>query len=133
MRPGPVDRVVDEPGNEVPVAMVNRLAGGSAVVDDQVEAVGPGRGEDGSGEPGHQPRRLGREVVGQVGQSRVVGLGHEQDMPTDDRVDVEEGDRVVGLEHLGRGDLAPDDLAEEAGRVVRVLAHVTPSGTGIHQ
>ena len=42
--PGPVDGVVVEAGDDVPVAVIDRLAGGPAVVDDDVEPVGAGGG-----------------------------------------------------------------------------------------
>jgi hypothetical protein len=45
-----------------------------------------------------------------------------------DRIDVEEGERVVGLENLRLRDRAFNDFAEEAGRVVGWLAHVFTSG-----
>ncbi len=47
----------------------------------------------------------------------MVRLGDEQDMALVDRMDVEEGDGVVGLEDHRRGDLPPDDLAEQAARL----------------
>ena len=40
--PGPVDRVGSEARNDVPVAVVDRLTGGLADVDDHVESDSPG-------------------------------------------------------------------------------------------
>ena len=54
------------------------------------------------------------EVVGQVGQVGVVIAWGPAGRARVDRVDVEEGHGPIGLEHAGRGDLAADDLAEEA-------------------
>ena len=59
MRPGPVDGVVGKAWDDVPVAMIDRLAGGLAVVDDHVEPVGPRGRADGPAEPG-QERAGGR-------------------------------------------------------------------------
>src|SRR5262245_26638558 len=42
MWPGPVDPIVSEAWDDVPVAMVDRLTGRAAVVDDHVECVGAG-------------------------------------------------------------------------------------------
>ena len=47
-----------------------------------------------------------------------MGLRDEQRVAGIHRVDVEERDGLVGLQHPGRRDLALDDLAEDAMRVV---------------
>ena len=44
MGPGPVDGIAVEAGDEVPVAVVDGLAGGPAIVDDHVQPVGAGGG-----------------------------------------------------------------------------------------
>ena len=119
MRPGPVDGVVVEARDDVPVTVIDRLAGGLAVVDDHVEPVGAGGRADGPAEPG-QERAGGRgDGVGELAQVGVMGPGHEQGVAAIDRIDVEEGDGLGRLEYPGRRDLAVDDLAEDAVRIVR--------------
>src|SRR5262249_30209150 len=49
----------------------------------------------------------------------------EEHVPGDHRMNVEESNGVVGLEDLGRRDIAFDDLAEDTGRLVSVTRHVT--------
>jgi hypothetical protein len=61
-----------------------------------------------------------REIVGEVEELDVVVARDDQEVALDDRVDVQEDDRAVGLQDAGRGDLPGDDLAEEA---VRVTTH----------
>ena len=95
MRPRPVDRVVVEARNDVPVAMIDRLTGGLAVVDDHIESVGAGGRPDrpgtsrGKSEPTAAARRLG-----QLAQMGVMALGHEQRVAVIDRIDVEKRDGV---------------------------------------
>ena len=59
MRPWPADLVVGEAWDNVPVAMIDRLAGGLAIVDDHVEPVGPRGRADGATQAG-QERAGGR-------------------------------------------------------------------------
>lgn len=95
MRPGPVDWVVMEPGNDVPVTVVDGLPRCAPVVDDQVEPVGPRRPLNGPAKPGQQRPGMSREVVRQLREVRVMRLGHEQDMSFHDRVNIKKRNRVV--------------------------------------
>ena len=52
----------------MPVAVIDRLAGGLAVVDDHVEAVGAGGRADGPAESGQERARGGGEGVGKIAQ-----------------------------------------------------------------
>ena len=61
--------------------------------------------------------------LGELAQMGVVRLGHEQRVAVVDRIDVEEGHGLGRLEYPGRRDLAVDDLAEDAVRIVRSMAH----------
>ena len=60
----------------------------------------------------------------------VMRLGHEQRVAAIDRIDIEEGDGLGRFEYLGRGDRAVDDLAEDAVRIVRSMAHDGASRVG---
>ncbi len=85
----------------MPVAVEDGLTGRLAVVDDQVQAIRPGRGLDRSGQARDKACSLGGKFFREVGEVRVMGLGHEEDVASIDRIDVEEGQSVAGLEHLG--------------------------------
>ena len=61
---------------------------------------------------------------GQVHEGVDVDLGHQQDVPLEDRPGVEERHHVVGLQHEVPGHLARDDLAEHAS------VHGTDRATG---
>ena len=122
-RPGPADRIVGEAGDDVPVAMVNLLAGDGAVVDDHVEPLGARGGLDGTAEPGEKRAGVGGDLVRELFQVRVVRAWYEERMTRIERVDVEEDHGVGRLEQPGRGDLAPDDLAEDAVRILHGMRH----------
>ena len=122
MRPGPVDRVVSKARDDVPVAMIDRLAGGLAIVDDHVEPVGPRGRADGSAQPGQKRADRGGHGLRELAQMSVMSLGHEQRVAAIDRIDVEEGHGFGRLEYFGRGDRAVGDLAEYAVRIVRSMA-----------
>ena len=61
----------------------------------------------------------GGDLLGQLAQVGVVRLGHEQRVAVIDRVDVEERHGLRPSRGRGRRDLAVDDLAEDAVRIVR--------------
>jgi hypothetical protein len=119
MGPRPVDRVVMEARNDMPVAMIDRLAGGSAVVDDHVESVRTCGRPDRSAEPGQERADVRGDCLGQLAEMGMVGFGHDQSVAVDDRIDVQERHGIGRLQYASRRDLAVDDLAEDAMWVVR--------------
>ena len=50
VRPGPVDGIIAPARNDVPVTVIDRLTGGPAIVNDDVEASGTGGRSDGPAE-----------------------------------------------------------------------------------
>jgi hypothetical protein len=122
MRPGPVDGVVSEARDDVPVAMIDGLAGGLAIVDDHVQPVGTRGRADGSAQPGQERADRGSHGLRKLAQMSVMSPGHEQRVAAIDRINVEKGHGVGRLEHFGRGDRAFSDLAEYAVRIVRWVA-----------
>lgn len=121
--PGPVDPVVLKPRDDVPVAVIDSLACSPAVVHDQMKSIGLAGRLHGAAEPRDERAEMRGRCVRQLGQIEVVVLGDEQDVPGVDRVDVEKGHRIVGLEDLRRRDLPSDDPAEWTMRVVSVTGH----------
>ena len=101
--PWPVDRIIVPPWNDVPMTVIDRLASGPAVVDDDVEALGAGGGGDGPTKSRQERADRAGERVREVAQAGVVRFGHEQRVALADRVDVEKGDGFVGLDQPGRG------------------------------
>jgi hypothetical protein len=83
------------------------------------------------------PGRLKDTVVegrGHVEHRIVVLLGHEQDVPRPDRLDIEEREKVTVLPNVVAGDPARDDLTEHAewrGFVLGPARHHVPVGPGI--
>jgi hypothetical protein len=120
--PGPVNRVVAKPWNDVPVAMIDGLAGGVAIVDDHIQAVSPGGRADGSAQPGQKRADGGGYSLRELAEMSVMSLGHEQSVAAIDRIDVEEGHGFGRLEYFSRRDRAVSDLAEHAVWIVRSMA-----------
>ena len=118
-----MDRIVGEAGDDVPVAMVDDLTGDGAVVDNHVEPLGARGGLDGAAEPGEKRAGVGGDLFRELSQVRVVRAWYEKRVTRIERVDVEEDHGVGRFEHPGRGDLAPDDLAEDAVRVLHGMRH----------
>ena len=83
MGPGPVDRVVVEARNDVPVAMIDGLAGSLAVVDDHVEPFGAHGRTDSPAEPGQELPSGRGDRVGQIAQVGEMGPRYEQGMAED--------------------------------------------------
>ena len=79
-----------EARNDVPVAMIDRLAGGSAVVDDHVESVRTGGCSNRSAEPWQERADVRGDGLGQFAQMGVVRLGHDQRVAVDNRIDIQE-------------------------------------------
>ena len=79
------------------------------------------------GRAGEVASRCGRRSVGEFDQVGMVELGHDQGVARIDRVDVQEGDGVGRFEHPGRRNLAMDDLAEDAVRLVTESMHARHS------
>ena len=75
LRPGPVDRIVGEAGNDVPVAVVDGLARDAAVVDEDIEPLCAGRGLDGAAEPGEQRAGVQRRAPRAVRRGGRDGPG----------------------------------------------------------
>src|SRR5271157_3501689 len=121
--PGPADRVAGKAWNDMPVAVIDNLTGGGTVVDDHVEPLRGRRFPDRTAEPGQERADVSGQIIGKVAQLDMMGPGHDQAVPGIERVDVEEGHGQIGLEHASRRDLAADDLAEEAVRVVWRKSH----------
>ena len=88
MGPRPVDGVVIEPRNDVPVAMIDGLAGGATVVDNHVESVSAGRSGDGPAQPGQAALRSKRRPTREARSGSMVRLGYEQRVSVADRIDV---------------------------------------------
>ena len=110
--PRPVHCVVDEPWDDVPVAMIDGLAGDLAVVDDHVQSVGPRGRADGPAQSGQERARGRGNGVREVAQMGVVSPGYEQGVAAIDRIDIEEGHGLGRLENFGRWDGAVSDVAE---------------------
>ena len=108
--------------NEVSRSMMSWQGKQMAVGLDQVHAGGPQFRHHRLGDPlrrlGHRGQHIGRDDV----DGRPVALGDGECMARIHRIDVHEGDGVVVLEELEAGNLARDDLAEDAIGVGR-MAH----------
>jgi hypothetical protein len=125
MGPGPVDRVIGKAWDDVPVAMVDGLAGGLAIVDDHIEPVGTRRGPDCAAQTRQKRADGSGHRIGNLAQLSVMRPGHHQGMAAIDRIDVKKRYCLSRLEHFGRGDRAVGDLAEYAVRIVWSMAHDT--------
>jgi hypothetical protein len=98
VRPWPVNRIIAPPRIDVPMTVIDRLAGGPAIVNDDVEALGTGGGGDRPTESGQERAYRTGERVREVTHAGMVRFGHEQNVTLADRVDVEKGDGFVGLD-----------------------------------
>jgi hypothetical protein len=125
MGPGPVDRVIGKARDDVPVAMVDGLAGGLAIVDDHIEPVGTRRGPDCPAQTRQQRADGSGHRIGNLAQLSVMRPGHHQGMAAIDRIDVKKRHYLSRLKHFGRGDRTVSDLAENAVRIVWSMAHDT--------
>ncbi len=93
LRPGPVDGIVVESRDDVPVTVVDRLAGDAPVVHDHIECRCTGRNGDRPAQARQERAGMGGEVFGQIGQSRVMGSGQKQRVAAVDRVEYPETPR----------------------------------------
>jgi hypothetical protein len=123
LRPRPVDRVVLEAWDDMPMAMIDGLAGRSALVDDHIEALGAGGGLDRPAQPRQQRARVRGQRLGQLAKLSEVRLGHHQRVPGTDRMNVQEGYNLARLKDTGRGHLPRDDLAEDTVWIVCLVRH----------
>lgn len=124
MRPRPINGVVGKARDDVPVDVIDRLTRNLAVVNDDIQPVGPGGRADGAAKP--RQKRAGRcgNRVREVSQMSVMRLGHDQRVAAIHRINIEEGDGFGRFEYLCGRDSAGDDLAEDAiGIVGLLMAH----------
>ena len=106
--------VVREPWNDVAVDVRDLLPGRLAVVE-RHSARGCVDGRlDGRRQAMQRRHDLATQAFGQVVQRLVVGLGDDERMPRSQRVRVQEGEHVVVLVDGSTGDVARDNLAEDA-------------------
>src|SRR5258706_6816831 len=105
------------------VDMIHLLMPHPPVVDDGTEAIG--RAGVAGEAPGDDEHLAERRLVGglRVVERRDVRFRHEQDMHRRLRADVVERDHLVVLVDLLRRDLAADDFAKNAIRLIFQLAH----------
>ena len=100
-------------GDDVEVDMEDGLMSPRAVVLEQVELGGSGRGKDGSGDPGQDPPHGRRGVVAELVEGRRGFLGDHQGVTGAEGEDVKEGKDVGILVDLVTGNLASDDFGED--------------------
>lgn len=112
VRPRPSDGVVRESRDDVPVDVMDRLARHFPIVADHVEGLGPRRRFDGTAKTWQQRAQMRRQIVGQVGERGVFGLGDQQEMAGIDGPDVQECESAIGLVDLRGRDFAKDDPGE---------------------
>jgi hypothetical protein len=101
MGPRPVDGVVVESRDDVPVTVVDSLACGSAIVHDDVESVGASGRGDGPAESGKKRADSGSDRVIQVAEAFDMLFGDEERMAVIDGVHVEKRHGLGGLQESG--------------------------------
>src|SRR5690242_5029113 len=66
--PGPIDGIILEAGDDVPVDVVDRLARGTTVVDDHIQPVGARGGPDRAAEAGQEGGDVRGEIIGELAE-----------------------------------------------------------------
>lgn len=100
-------------GDDVEVDMEDGLMGPRAVVLEEVELGGSGRGKDGAGDSGQNPTHRRGAVITELVERCCGFLGDDQGVTGAEGKDVKEGKDVGILVDLVTGNLASDDSGED--------------------
>lgn len=104
----------------MPVAMVDGLPRDDAAVDHGVRSLGTDGGDNGTSESREQRAGVGRQIGREVAELRVMIPREDQDVTLDDRIDVQDDNRLICPQDASRRDLTGNNLAEDA---IRVATH----------
>ena len=119
VRPRPVDGVVIEAWNKMPVAMIDRLPGGPAVVHDDVKSMGAGGRDDGPSKSWQEHANTGRRDSREhLPASHSVLWDQQSVTVASPGLMSRNATGLISLDQPGRGNFTADDFAKDAMRLM---------------